>query len=79
MLGRRATVTVTALTLTVCGGGIALAATHGGSSTHASGSKRPAQHATTRARLQYLEVTQHVPAHLCHPGLKGSRVDAIAN
>ncbi len=79
MLGPRATVTVTALTLAVCGGGIALAATHGGSSTHASSSKRPAQHATTRERLHYLDVTQHVHAHLCHPGLKGSRVDAIAN
>jgi hypothetical protein len=79
MLGRRATVTVTGLTLTVCGGAIALAATHGGGSTHAGSSKRPAQHATTRERLQYLDITQHMPAHLCHPGLRGSKVDALTN
>ena len=73
MLGRRATVTVTALALTVCGGGAAFAATHG------SSSQRPTQHATPIGRLRQLRSsTQHMHPHVCHPGLKGSMVDTLA-
>jgi hypothetical protein len=69
MLDRKATVTVITLTAVGFGGGVALAATHGGS--HAAA--RPA-HAQVRAPKL---VPGLVKVHVCHPGRAGSMLDSL--
>ncbi len=68
MLDRKATVTIT-LTVFGFGGGVALAATQGGS--HAAA--HPA-HAQVRAPKL---VPGLVKVHVCHPGRAGSMLDSL--
>jgi hypothetical protein len=66
MFGRRATVAATTLALTALGGGIALASTHGSRQSQT-------QHAPRASK----STSSLVKVHLCRPGRKGSRRDAL--
>jgi hypothetical protein len=71
MRGRRVAVTMTTLAVTVFGGGVALAATHGRSQSQPG-------HATSRAQVRpFRGVATHMSKHVCRPGQKGSMIDSL--